>query len=133
VKQVLLDTHAWAWSLTGDARLSAAALAAVTQAETVFVSAISLFEIGQKVRLGRWPQMQPLLPELLDLLAEQGGRLLPLSPKAGLLAATLEWEHRDPFDRLIGATAIAQGVPLICADSVFDALADTPRWPGRIW
>jgi len=133
MKSVLLDTHAWAWSLTGDTRLSAAAIAAMEQAETVFISAVSLFEIGQKARLGKWPEMRPLLPDLIALAGEQGGRLLELSPRASLLAATLDWEHRDPFDRLLGATAITKSLPLVSADTVFDALANTPKWPGRVW
>lgn len=133
VKHVLLDTHTWAWSLTGDARLSASATAAMEQAETVSISAISLFEIGQKVRLGKWPEMEPLVSRLIGLSGEQGGRLLDTSPHASLLAAMLTWEHRDPFDRLIAATAITRGLPLISADAAFDALAGQPQWPGRIW
>ncbi|WP_404400858.1 type II toxin-antitoxin system VapC family toxin [Pelagibacterium halotolerans] len=133
MRHVLLDTHAWAWSLTADARLSPAATTAMEQAETVSISAISLFEIGQKVRLGKWPEMVPFLDGLIALAGEQGGRLLELSPEASLLAATLDWVHRDPFDRLIGATAITKGLVLISADTVFDSLAGGPGWPGRIW
>ena len=50
---VLLDTHAWAWSLAGDDRLSKPALAAIEAADTVLVSPITFFEIAQKVRLGK--------------------------------------------------------------------------------
>ena len=132
-KHALLDTHAWAWSLTGDDRLSANATVAVTQAETVFVSAISLFEIGQKVRLGKWPDMAPFLDRLIDLADEQGALFAALSPDIGLLAATLEWAHRDPFDRIIGATAMAKGLILISADTAFDGLAGASKWPGRVW
>jgi PIN domain nuclease of toxin-antitoxin system len=133
VRHVLLDTHAWVWSLAADARLSLAATAAIEQAETVSISAISLFEIGQKVRLGKWPQMEPFLDRLIALAGEQGGRLVELSPEASLLAATLEWAHRDPFDRIIGATAITKGQTLISADTVFDGLAGEGKWPGRVW
>jgi PIN domain nuclease of toxin-antitoxin system len=133
VKAVLLDTHAWAWSLSGDARLSGAALATLAQAEAVFVSAISLFEIGQKVRLGKWPQMQPFLHQLPALADQQGARLVAVSPEASLLAATLNWPHRDPFDRFIAATAITRGLALLSADPVFDTLAHLPQWSGRVW
>ena len=119
--------------MTADARLSPAATAAIEQAETVSISAISLFEIGQKVRLGKWPEMEPFLNRLIVLADEQGGRLVELSPEASLLAATLEWAHRDPFDRIIGATAITKGLTLISADAVFDGLAGDPKWPGRVW
>ena len=133
MKHILLDTHAWAWSLTADTRLSSKAIAVMEQAETVYISAISLFEIGQKVRLGRWPEMAPFLNRLTDLANEQGGRLIELSPEASLLAATLAWEHRDPIDRIIGATAITKGLALISADTAFDGLSNEPKWPGRIW
>ena len=91
MRQLLLDTHAWVWSLTGDSRLSPAAIAAMERAETVSISVITLFEIGQKVRLGKWPEMEPFLDRLVGLADEQGGRLLTLTPDASLLAATLEW------------------------------------------
>jgi len=133
LRYVLLDTHAWAWSLTADARLSSAATAAIQQAETVFISTISLFEIGQKFRLGKWPEMAPFLDRLILLADEQGGRLIELSSEASLLAATLEWSHRDPFDRIIGATAITRGLTLISADTCFDSLVGEPKWPGRVW
>ena len=133
MKSVLLDTHAWAWSLTADARLSDRALEAMRQADAVFISAISLFEIGQKVRLGKWPQMLPFLDRLIGLAGEQGGRFAEVSPQIGLLAAGLPWEHRDPFDRIIGATAIAKGLALVSADAAFDDLGRQPRWPGRLW
>jgi PIN domain nuclease of toxin-antitoxin system len=133
VTHVLLDTHAWAWSLTADSRLSNAAKAVMEEAETVSISAISLFEMGQKVRLGKWPEMAPFISRLIGLAEEQGGWLMDVSAEVSLLAATLAWAHLDPFDRFIGATAIVRGLPLISADAAFDGLASEPKWPGRIW
>lgn len=133
MKHILLDTHTWVWSLTAEARLSAAATDAMEQAETVSISAISLFEVGQKVRLGKWPEMEPFLSRLIGLAAEQGGRLVEVSAETSLLAATLEWGHRDPFDRFIAATAITRGLTLISTDSAFDTLTTNPSWPGRFW
>ena len=48
---------------------------------------------------------------------------------AGLLA----WDHRDPFDRMIAATAIELSCPLISKDPAFDGLAGFTGWCGRIW
>lgn len=124
---VLLDTHAWAWSLTGDLRLSTKATALITEADSVFVSPISFFEIGQKVRIGKWPEMEPFVNDLPSLLAEQGGRVAALAPEVCLKGATLAWEHRDPFDRLLAATTLALGMPLISADEIFDTLPDISR------
>lgn len=133
MKHILLDTHAWAWSMTADARLSATAISAMEQAETVSISTISLFEIGQKVRLGKWPEMSPFLDRLILLAEEQGGRLVEVSSEASLLAATLAWEHRDLFDRIIAATAITKGMVLISTDSAFTTLTGVPKWPGVVW
>lgn len=127
MKSVLLDTHAWAWSLTGDPRLSATAVDAITRADSVLVSPITFFEIGQKVRIGKWPEMAAFVADLPDLLARQGGRVAPLDPVVCTTAGTIEWTHRDPFDRLIAATARHFGLPLVSTDTVFDGLVT------RIW
>ena len=133
LSDVLLDTHAWAWTLTADARLSKRASEAITAADAVFVSAISLYEIGQKVRLGKWPDMSPHLMNLLDIAEDQGVQLLPVSPISCLAGADFRWAHRDPFDRIIGATAFSERLTLISADSVFDELSNPDFWPGRLW
>nr|WP_210276785.1 type II toxin-antitoxin system VapC family toxin [Rhizobium sp. BK275] len=129
----MLDTHAWAWSLTGDDRLSAKAVALIEKAETVLVSPISLFEIGQKVRLGKWPEMEPFIERLADLLQEQGGITAALTPDICLSAAIMDWQHRDPFDRLLAATAMQNGIPIISADVVFDELGGDELWIARFW
>jgi PIN domain nuclease of toxin-antitoxin system len=56
-----------------------------------------------------------------------------VSPEASLLAAVMEWEHRDPFDRIIAATAITRGLALVSADAAFNRIADLPKWPGLVW
>ena len=124
---VLLDTHAWAWSLTGYERLSKTAASAILQAESVYVSPISFYEIGQKVRFGKWPQMETYVTQLQSLLQRQGGMVSTLSSEICLRAATLEWTHRDPFDRLLAATAQDQGIPIVSADVAFDSVAGVTR------
>lgn len=122
-----MDTHTWAWSLTGDARLSERAAAAILEADSVLVSPISFFEIGQKVRLGKWPEMLTYVDDLPALLEEQGGMVATLTPQVCLQASIIDWDHRDPFDRLLAATAMQLSVPLISTDTVFDTLADVTR------
>lgn len=129
---VLLDTHAWAWSFLRSARLSPAARVAIERAEAIFVSPISLYEIAQKARLGKWPEMVSFL-EWLPHTERHGARYAVLTPAILRDAAEIDWSHRDPFDRIIGQTAIAMNLPLISTDTAFDALVDTARWPGRIW
>ncbi|ANK86557.1 MULTISPECIES: type II toxin-antitoxin system VapC family toxin [Rhizobium] len=133
MNSLLLDTHAWAWSLTGDKRLSAKAIALIEKAETILVSPISLFEIGQKVRVGKWPEMQPFVGRLPDLLQEQGAIAAALTPDVCLAAAMMDWAHRDPFDRFLAATAMENGIPIISADTIFDELAGNQLWIARFW
>ncbi|MBT9585136.1 type II toxin-antitoxin system VapC family toxin [bacterium] len=127
MKAVLLDTHVWAWSLTGDYRLSERATKSMTEADRVLISPISFFEIGQKVRLGKWPEMEPWVDKLATLVEEQGGLIADLDPVVCLSAGTMSWAHRDPFDRLLAATAARYSLPIISADAVFDGFVP------RIW
>lgn len=114
-------------------RLSPAARAALQDAREIFVSPASFYEIGNKVRLGKWPEARPFLGRLTGILDEQGGRQAEFTPAVALAAGTLGWTHRDPFDRIIAATAIAHGLVLVSADTAFDALAGDPGWTARIW
>jgi len=127
VTTVLLDTHTWAWSLSGDARLSKPALAAISAADTVLVSPISFFEIAQKVRLGKWPGMEPFVGRLPALLGEQGGSVAGFDPSICIAAGMMTWTHRDPFDRLLAATAMHYNLPLVSADIAFDGIVT------RLW
>lgn len=124
---LLLDTHVWAWTLTDDRRISDHARKQIAGATTIIISAISFFEIAQKVRLGKWPEMAPHVERLPELLASQ--RAVPTALEAAdcLTAGTMDWPHRDPFDRLLAASALRRRIAIVSADNVFDALLT------RIW
>lgn len=123
----MLDTHVWAWSLTNDRRITERALGELAKAQTILVSAISFFEIAQKVRLGKWPEMAPYVDRLSDLLERQRGIATALEAADSLMAGTMAWPHRDPFDRLLAASAIRREIAIVSADTVFDAVL------ARIW
>jgi PIN domain nuclease of toxin-antitoxin system len=127
VTSVLLDTHAWVWSLIDDERLTQHARAAIAGADAVFVSPISFFEIAQKVRIGKWPEMEPFVDQLPALLKRQGGVVAGFDPETCIAAGIMPWSHRDPFDRLLAAGAIRFNLPLVSADKVFDGVVT------RLW
>jgi PIN domain nuclease of toxin-antitoxin system len=124
---LLLDTHVWAWSLTNDRRISDRARREMVEAQTILVSAISFFEIAQKVRLGKWPEMAAYVDRLPALLVSQRGVAASLEAEDCLMAGTMEWPHRDPFDRFLAASALRRRLPIVSADPVFDAVLT------RVW
>jgi PIN domain nuclease of toxin-antitoxin system len=129
----LLDTHVWAWAIKFDKQLPKRISGLLSDAAVIHVSAITFYEIAQKVRLGKWPEMDEIARDQSSVLADQGGALADITGEVSQLAGALDWNHRDPFDRLIAATAIRLQVPLISADTAFDPLASRKDWPGRIW
>lgn len=111
-------------------RLADAAKTVIATASAVHVSPISLFEIAQKVRAGKWPGMRP---HLSALAADEQALSAPFSPSVALLAGSMDWTHRDPFDRIIAATAVELECPVISKDAEFDGLDGLTGWKGRIW
>ena len=105
----------------------------INTAGGIHVSPVTFYEIAQKVRLGKWPEMAPHVERLPSLLQQQKGHVANLTPEIAVFAASLEWNHRDPFDRMIAATAITMNLPLISADTAFDQLNNRKDWPGRVW
>ena len=120
MKAVLLDTHSWAWTLCDPSKLSVRAQDVLNRAETIYVSPVSFVEIGQKVRIGKWAEMEPYVHQLSALLEQQPGSIAALEPSICVDAGMMDWDHRDPFDRLIAATALYYALPLVSADTVFD-------------
>ena len=100
----------------------------------LFVSAISAYEVAQKVRLGKWPQAESLSLDWDELVASTDALSLPLESADALMAGRLSWDHRDPFDRLIAAQAMRRGYQLVSADRapvVPDASSRTNRNRGK--
>ena len=127
---ILLDTHAWIWSLMKPSRLGEAVKTAIVEADSVAVSPISVYEVTRKARLGKWPE---IIPHIGQLVGETQTVSAPFTRAIAAQAGTLDWTHRDPFDRLIAATAIEMRCPLVSKDIAFDALQGTAGWQGRVW
>jgi len=133
VRVILLDTHTWVWSLFNSTELDPVARQVIEAAETVYVAPCSVHEIAAKHRSGKWPEIDPIVSRLPQLLRAQGGTVAPYTAEMALLSGGMAWVHRDPFDRMIGATAIELACPLVSKDAAFDDLAGFPGWCGRIW
>lgn len=127
--RVLLDTHAFLWFITADARLGDHARQVLsTGGNQVLLSVASVWEIAVKVAIGRLPLPLPLDTLIPDQLRLNRIELLPISLEHALGVAHLPLHHRDPFDRLLIAQAIREGIPLVSADQAFDAYPVQRRW-----
>ena len=119
--EVLLDTHAFIWWMVDYARLSKAAVAALSNADNrVLISAVVAWELAIKINAGK---IQPtsLISGLEGALAQQPFAALPIGMEHAVRAGLLPLHHRDPFDRLLVAQAQALGIPILSADRGLDA------------
>jgi PIN domain nuclease of toxin-antitoxin system len=121
----LLDTHALLWALAEPRRLSARA-AALIRAPTneVVVSAASAWEIATKFRLGRLPGAEPIVAGFAAHLSTLRAEELPIRSIHALRAGSFMLDHRDPFDRMLAAQAMVEGVPLLTDDPAFAAFPE---------
>ncbi|HRK63708.1 MAG TPA: type II toxin-antitoxin system VapC family toxin [Terricaulis sp.] len=128
--KLLLDTHAYIWWALGDTkRVSARARKAVeTRAATIYVSAVSIYEMTYKHRTGNLPKVGPLILRLDEDMAKRGFLPLPVSLEHGRRAGELADEHGDPFDRLLAAQAIVEGMAIVSNDEKLSALGARRVW-----
>ena len=109
----LIDTHLLLWWLTNHPALSAEALKIIEDpAHTVFVSAVTHWEIWLKTSLGKLQ----VPPDFAERLADQAFESLPLAAAQTRQVANLPWIHRDPFDRILIAQAQTEGLILLTND-----------------
>lgn len=120
--RLLLDTHVLLWALAEPSRLSAVAASLIRNPTcSLLVSAASAWEIATKQRLGKLSGAEPIVSAYPAHLATLRAEDLPIRAAHALRAGSFTVEHRDPFDRLLAAQAILEGVPLLTGDAVFAA------------
>jgi PIN domain nuclease of toxin-antitoxin system len=111
--RILLDTQIFYWLFYEQHKLPSAARAILDEAEAIYVSAVSPWEIAIKVRVGK---MKADIPELLSSLEAAGLIELPVLARHMPLIAALPLHHGDPFDRLLIAQAMSEPLHLLTAD-----------------
>jgi PIN domain nuclease of toxin-antitoxin system len=124
--RLLLDTHTVLWWFSDDPRLSATARTAIADpGNTLLVSAIVGYEIAYKQKFGRLPPLPGFLPHRL---LREGIEILPISMDHALAAAALRGPHRDPWDRIMMAQAVAEQCQVVTVDTIFSDYGVPVLW-----
>ena len=115
--RLLLDTYVVIKLLTDPDALPPSVRDAILAADDVFVSAVSHWEIEVKAGLGKLPRPAASLPRVL---AEMGIRELPVRAEHVAPLGQLPDHHRDPFDRMLVAQSLVEGLCLVTTDRVLE-------------
>lgn len=129
MKGLLLDTHAVIWWWTDSPRLGKNAHALLMAAEAaIFVSPVTAIEIAIKFRIGKLPAFGDPAADFPALMNANRFQSLPVTERHALAAGLLPGKHRDPFDRLIAAQALAEGLTVATCDPEFASFGCKTIW-----
>lgn len=122
--RLLLDTHVLLWTLAGHPRIRTAEALILDEETAVFVSTASLWEIAIKSGLGK---LQADVSEIRAAIKTSGFTELDVKGEHTEHLKTLASIHRDPFDRLLVAQAIAEPMHFLTADAALKAYSELVR------
>lgn len=125
---MLIDTHILLWLLSDSEELSDKARKELKSGKEIFVSIVSFWEIAIKKSIGKL-KLSYSMSDIEEKCNKYKISILPIRPEHLDLLEELPFVHNDPFDRLIIAQALKEGMPIITKDSII------PRYEGieTIW
>ena len=127
--RVLIDTHAFVWWLEGSRRLSRRARSVLARdANDVFVSAATAWELCTKARLGRLDLAADLAADVFGAIVGQGFHPLDITTVHAQRAGWLPGHHADPWDRMLIAQAQAEGLAVVSNEALFDDYGISRVW-----
>lgn len=125
---LLLDTHTFLWFVGNDRRLSSLAAERISDPDArIIVSVVSAWEIVIKSGTGKMVLHRPI-EELWRCVSQKGMDVLNVTIPHVFALGSLPTYHRDPFDGILIAQAIAEGHEIVSADAAFDAYPVTRIW-----
>ena len=128
----LLDTMVWLWSVGPTDKIGSAGLEILSNGqEEIYLSAASSWEIAIKAKLGKFQLPQAPGPYVRTRMAAQRVLPLPITQNHSLGVYDLPLHHHDPFDRLIIAQALDEGMVILTSDRVFKKYAVEVLWCGK--
>lgn len=119
--RILLDTHVYLWCLTNDKHLTKRSKKIITDADEVYVSAASIWEIAIKVKLGK---LDTNVHKVVEAIAASGFSELAVTTQHALMVSEVPEIHRDPFDRILIAQTLSEPLRLITADKILQKYSE---------
>ncbi|MBB3932286.1 PIN domain nuclease of toxin-antitoxin system [Kaistia hirudinis] len=125
----LADTHTLVWLFNDREKLPPRVIDAIAGDENdIFVSPVSAYEIALKFNIGKWPEVGALASALEAQCRSAGLLSLAISLRDAQAAGLLPLSHRDPFDRLLAAQSLSNGLPILSADPALDLFEVERIW-----
>ena len=125
----LLDTHSFLWFIGGNDQLSSQARTLIEDEDNNrLLSVASLWEMAIKVSMGKLEVPLPITRLVRQHVTGNDIEMLSIEPEHLDQQRTMPFHHRDPFDRLILAQAIAEELPVISRDDAFSDYPVRVRW-----
>lgn len=126
---LLIDANALIWYVDRDRLLSPTARAAIADpSNDRLLGAGTIWEIAIKSGLKKLILSRPYRPWIEQAMAGLGAGILPITVDHADIQAGLPYHHRDPFDRLLVAQALVEGIPVVSADAQLDAYGIRRLW-----
>jgi len=127
--RVILDSHTLIWAADDQSKLTTKALGVIQNPlNDRLISAATIWEISIKVGKGRLPLSLPYRRWIEKAIADLCLTILPIEIHHAERQTILPFHHRDPFDRLLAAQSLAENLPLVSGDAVFDAYGVARVW-----
>ena len=126
--RLLLDTHAFIWFVDNDKKLpNNAKIQIENPNNTIFISIASLWEIAIKISLEKL-DVSVSIEEMVNLIYENGFEILLILPENIIMISSLDFHHRDPFDRIIITQGLHEQIKIVGKDRVFDKYGIKRIW-----
>jgi PIN domain nuclease of toxin-antitoxin system len=127
--RALLDTHTFLWFILDDAQLSSTARELIADpSNEIQISPATYWEVAIKISLGKYTLPEAYESFMETHLAANELEILHILPKHTALLTTMPLHHKDPFDRLLIAQALAENIAIISVDSQLDAYGVKRLW-----